>query len=184
MDTSVVLRPLAAYLLMAPGLWSTATSAAVPPIAYQYAAQAAEIPPEVLYAIALQESGLELRGRRRPWPWTLNVAGKSQYYSSRTQACAALQYAARRVKATRIDVGLAQLNLGYQRAHYSAPCELLSPAHNLTIAASILRRHRRAGEDWLPAIGRYHRPAGGPLATRYQRRVSEYLSRLQKGTLQ
>jgi hypothetical protein len=48
-------------------------------------------------------------------------------------------------------------------------------------------RHRRRdpegaahpGEDWLLAIGRYHRPAGGEPAARYRRSVSRHLARVQ-----
>ena len=35
------------------------------------------------------------------------------------------------------------------------------------------------GEDWLLAIGRYHRPAGGEPAARYRRSVSRHLARVQ-----
>jgi hypothetical protein len=51
-----------------------------PPPAYQVAAQQAGVPPPVLYAVALQESGARLRGRLIPWPWTLNVAGRAERY--------------------------------------------------------------------------------------------------------
>ncbi|HBP2253636.1 TPA: lytic transglycosylase domain-containing protein, partial [Pseudomonas aeruginosa] len=34
-------------------------------------------------------------------------------------------------------------------------------------------------EDWLLAIGRYHRPAGGEPAVRYRRSVSRHLARVQ-----
>lgn len=184
MDTPVVLRPWAICLLIASGLSPYSIAAQVPPSAYQQAAQAAGVPPAVLYAVALQESGIHLRGQRRPWPWTLNISGRSHYFSSRTEACLAIHQALTQVKPTRIDVGLAQLNIGYQRDHYSTPCELLTPYRNLTVAALILRQHRQTGEDWLPAIGRYHRPAGGPIAASYTRRVSEHLLRLQSGASQ
>ncbi|MBS0291022.1 MAG: lytic transglycosylase domain-containing protein, partial [Proteobacteria bacterium] len=36
-----------------------------------------------------------------------------------------------------------------------------------------------SGEDWLLAIGRYHRPAGGEPAARYRRSVSRHLARVQ-----
>ncbi|MBD3697620.1 hypothetical protein IE981_14840 [Klebsiella pneumoniae] len=57
--------------------------------------------------------------------------------------------------------------LGYQKHRYSHPCDLLDPYRNLAIAAEILREQHTPGEDWLLAIGRYHRPAGGapPRAT-------------------
>jgi len=158
--------------------WPTAHAQYTPPAAYQVAARQAGVPPTVLYAVALQESSIRMRGERVPWPWTLNIAGASRYYSTRAEACAALQHAQRRTPAKRIDVGIAQLNLGFQQRHYRHPCELLDPYRNLAVAATILREQRRSGEGWLPAIGRYHRPAGGAPAARYRRSVSAHLDRL------
>lgn len=47
----------------------------LPPPAYQLAAHNAGIPSTVLFAIAQRESGLRVRDRLLPWPWTLNIAG-------------------------------------------------------------------------------------------------------------
>ena len=65
---------------------------------------------------------------------------------------------------------------------YSDPCELLDPYRNLAIAATILREHHEPGEDWLLAVGRYHRPAGGDPAARYRRSVLQHLSQLREGS--
>ncbi|WP_261314199.1 transglycosylase SLT domain-containing protein [Burkholderia multivorans] len=150
----------------------------LPPPAYQLAAQQAGVPSPVLYAVALQESGAKLRGRLIPWPWTLNVAGQSERYATRAEACAGLRSALVRAPASRIDAGLGQVNLGYQSRRYSAPCDLLDPYRNLAIAADILREQHAPGEDWLLAIGRYHRPAGGVAAARYRRSVHQHLTRV------
>ena len=85
----------------------------------------------------------------------------------------------RRTPATRIDAGLGQINLGYHPQRYAQPCDLLDPYRNLAIAAEILREQHTPGEDWLLAIGRYHRPAGGEPAARYRRSVSRHLARVQ-----
>lgn len=150
----------------------------VPPPAYQLAAQRAGVPSTVLYAVALQESGARLNGRLIPWPWSLNVAGVSKRYNTRAEACTGLHQALRQVPATRIDAGLGQINLGYQRHRYRQPCDLLDPYVNLAIAAEILREQHTPGEDWLVAIGRYHRPAGGAPAARYRRSVDQHLARV------
>ena len=113
-----------------------------------------------------------------PWPWSLNVAGQSRRYATRAQACAGVRQALREVPPTRIDVGLGQINLGYQQHRYRQPCDLLDPYDNLRIAADILKEQHTPGEDWLLAVGRYHRPAGGAPAARYRRRVSQYLQRV------
>ncbi|WP_338807046.1 lytic transglycosylase domain-containing protein [Pseudomonas chlororaphis] len=151
----------------------------VPPPAYQLAAQRAGIPSPVLYAVALQESGLRRSGRVVPWPWTLNVAGESRRYATRAAACAGLLQALRVFPATRVDAGLGQINLGHQRHRYRQPCELLDPYYNLAQSADILREQHSPDEDWLLAIGRYHRPAGGEPAARYRRGVSRHLQRVQ-----
>ncbi len=174
-----LLRPLRVLPLVA-GLYASAASAQeVPPPAYQLAAQRAGIPSTVLYAVALQESGIRRNGRIVPWPWSLNVAGQSRRFTTRADACLGLQQAMRAAPHTRIDAGLGQINLGYHKHRVSGPCELLDPYRNLAIAAEILREQHSPGEDWLLAIGRYHRPAGGEPAARYRRSVSRHLARVQ-----
>ncbi|HCM5830623.1 transglycosylase SLT domain-containing protein [Klebsiella pneumoniae] len=150
----------------------------IPPPAYQLAAQHAGIPSIVLYAVALQESGVRRAERIVPWPWSLNVAGQSRRYASQALACADIRQALQNVPPTRIDVGLGQINLGWQKHRYRQPCELLDPYNNLAIAAQILKEQHTPGEDWLLAIGRYHRPAGGAPAARYRRSVSQHLKRV------
>ena len=167
-------------LVLAAALYVCATHAQeVPPPAYQLAAQRAGIPSTVLYAVALQESGVRRNGRIVPWPWSLNVAGQSHRYATRADACAGLQQAIRATPHTRIDAGLGQINLGYHQQRYSTACDLLDPYRNLAIAAEILHEQHTPGEDWLLAIGRYHRPAGGEAAARSRRSVSRHLARVQ-----
>ncbi len=151
----------------------------VPPPAYQLAAQRAGIPSTVLYAVALQESGIRRNGRLVPWPWSLNVAGQSRRYATRADACTALQQAMGSTPHTRIDAGLGQINLGYHQQRVTRACDLLDPYRNLAIAAEILKEQHTPGEGWLLAIGRYHRPAGGEPAARYRRSVSRHLARVQ-----
>ncbi|HFH3629321.1 TPA: transglycosylase SLT domain-containing protein [Pseudomonas aeruginosa] len=167
-------------LVIAAGLCACAAHAQeLPPPAYQLAAQRAGIPSTVLYAVALQESGIRRNGRIVPWPWSLNVAGQSRRYATRADACAGLQQAMRATPHTRIDAGLGQINLGYHQQRYASACDLLDPYRNLSIAAEILKDQHTTGEDWLLAIGRYHRPAGGEPAARYRRSVSRHLARVQ-----
>ena len=158
--------------------FGSALAGEIPPPAYQVAAQRAGIPSTVLYAVALQESGTRVGGRLVPWPWTLNVAGMPQRYATRAEACTGLHEALRRTPATRIDAGLGQINLGYHPQRYAQPCDLLDPYRNLAIAAEILREQHAECEDWLLAIGRYHRPAGGAPAARYRLSVGQHLARV------
>ncbi|MFP9019812.1 transglycosylase SLT domain-containing protein [Pseudomonas aeruginosa] len=179
MAAPAVAMPLRALVLTA-GLYAVAALAQeVPPPAYQLAAQRAGIPSTVLYAVALQESGIRRNGRLVPWPWSLNVAGQSRRFATRADACAGLQQAMRATPHTRMDAGLGQINLGYHKHRFTGACDLLDPYRNLAVAAEILKEQHTPGEDWLLAIGRYHRPAGGEPAARYRRSVSRHLARVQ-----
>ena len=126
--------------MLTAGLYAVAALAQeVPPPAYQLAAQRAGIPSTVLYAVALQESGIRRNGRLVPWPWSLNVAGQSRRFATRADACAGLQQAMRATPHTRIDAGLGQINLGYHKHRFTGACDLLDPYRNLAVAAEILK---------------------------------------------
>jgi hypothetical protein len=176
---STRLAGAACLLCLSIGTTPAQTAEALP-WAYRLAASEAGVPPAVLFAVALQESGVSLHGRRIPWPWTLNIAGQPHRFQTRESACASLHSALREVPPTRIDAGLGQINVGYQSHRFDDPCELLDPYRNLAIAATILHEHHVPGEDWLLAVGRYHRPAGGDPAARYRRGVHQHLSRLRE----
>lgn len=169
--------PRLSLLLLA--LLGSAQAREIPPAAYQQIARQAGIPAEVLYAVALQESALHLRGQLRPWPWTLNVAGQPMRFANHRTACQALHQALASTDSKRIDIGLAQINWGYHRQRFSSPCSALRPTLNLTVAAHLLREHHWHSGDWLLAAGRYHRPAGGTPAARYRAEVARHLARLQ-----
>ena len=96
-----------------------------PPSAYQQAASNAGIPASVLFAVALQESGTNIRGRLIPWPWTLNTEGVPHRFNRRAQACAALRRALSEHR--NIDVGLGQISVRYHGHRVREPCELLDP---------------------------------------------------------
>jgi hypothetical protein len=153
-------------------------SAEVPPPAYQSIAIPEGVPSEVLYAIALQESGTRVRGRTIPWPWTLNVAGTGYRFATRSDACLALRIAIVSVGPARVDVGLGQTNMHANGHRYTEPCEGLDPHKNLRVTAQILAEQKAISGSWIAAAGRYHRPAGGAPAARYRRAFTEHLSRV------
>ncbi|KTT64528.1 lytic transglycosylase [Pseudomonas oryzihabitans] len=163
---------------------TTGLAAETPPPAYQLAAYQAGIPSEVLYSVALQESGTRLRGHGQqlvPWPWTLNVAGAGYRFATRADACTALLVALRTVDAKRIDVGIAQINMGWNGHRFGrgvSPCEALNPYKNLEVAARMLAELRAEGGDWFSVAGRYHRPAGGAPAARYRELFAKHLRRV------
>ncbi|MDQ4351157.1 lytic transglycosylase domain-containing protein, partial [Pseudomonas aeruginosa] len=75
MAAPAVAAPVSQFLralVLSAGVYaSTPHAQEVPPPAYQLAAQRAGIPSTVLYAVALQESGIRRNGRIVPWPWSL-----------------------------------------------------------------------------------------------------------------
>ncbi|MFJ5299209.1 lytic transglycosylase domain-containing protein [Pseudomonas sp. NPDC088368] len=158
-----------------------ALAAELPPPAYQLAAYSAGIPSEVLYSVALQESGTYLRGHKGqlvPWPWTLNVAGASYRFATRADACSALLIAIAEVGPKRVDSGLGQINIGWNGHRFNDPCDSLNPYKNLSVASQILAEQHSAGGDWFAAAGRYHHPAGGVAAARYRKLFAKHLSRV------
>jgi soluble lytic murein transglycosylase-like protein len=187
MDSRLAGLAFAAFLLILG--WDTASAAAhahsgirrgaeIPP-AYESAARRAGISPTLLWAIALQESGV-LRGAREvPWPWTLNLAGTAARFTTRERACSALHRALEKISPRLIDVGLAQVNWGYHGSGFRSPCQLLDPYRNLEVACQFLVQLHRPDESWLQTAARYHRPAGGDEASRYASRLNRRLTSLE-----
>ncbi|MDR6680184.1 transglycosylase SLT domain-containing protein [Pseudomonas oryzihabitans] len=180
---ATMIKALGAGLLLQVAA-ATVLAAETPPPAYQLAAYQAGIPSEVLYSVALQESGTRLRGHGQqlvPWPWTLNVAGAGYRFATRADACTALLVALRTVDAKRVDVGLMQINMGWNGQRFGVgahPCTALDPYKNLKVGTDILAELRAEGGDWFSVAGRYHRPAGGAPAARYRQLFAKHLSRV------
>lgn len=153
------------------------------PVGYQRVAQAHLVPPESLYALALAESSVSLWRGKRPWPWTINVAGRGYRYATRLAAWRALQIFMLHTSLKKIDVGIAQVNLGWHGHRFYSSWQAFDPYTNLSAAADILRRcwERHPG-SWLEAAGCYHHPAGGQAATVYRRRMAQQLAMLLPGS--
>ncbi|WP_431064481.1 transglycosylase SLT domain-containing protein [Methylotuvimicrobium sp.] len=141
------------------------------PSSYQQIAHEYDIPPGVLYSVALQESRMRLRSRQiRPWPWTLNVAGVPRRYPTRIAAYKGLTfYLERGIRS--IDVGLMQVNWRYHQDKLGTPWQALDPHHNVRTGAKILASEYHETQDWFEAIGRYHSP--GP-SVQQKRRAKKY----------
>lgn len=166
-------RLLAGLLLLLPA--APATAQEDPWTACRRAILAAEprsgIPPGLLLAIALVESGRTdpRSGRFEPWPWALNVEGEGRMPASR--AAAAAEIAALRAEGRRsIDIGCMQVNLLHHPAAFPDPHAGLEPAANVRYAVAFLQDlHRRFG-NWAEAVANYHSADAGRGAT-YHRRV-------------
>ncbi|HEY2454475.1 MAG TPA: transglycosylase SLT domain-containing protein [Scandinavium sp.] len=149
------------------------------PAAYQQIAAAEYVPPESLYALAMVESARKSTWGALPWPWTINVAGKGYRYPSREAAGKALLGFMQRYPLRHIDVGIAQVNLGWNGQYFSSLKNVFDPYTNLHIAAQILRRcYTTSSGSWLRASGCYHHPAGGKAASRYITLVRHQIARV------
>ena len=130
-------------MAMAFGAAPSPSTAEVPAL-YREVAEAAEVPAQLLYALAAAESGAALNsGRYKPWPWTLNVAGQGSHFATHQAACEALTLALQETRV--VDVGITQLNVRWQPQLFGAgkrfphPCDALNPYANLEEAARLLR---------------------------------------------
>ena len=157
--------------------------AEVPPY-YARVASSHDVPPEVLYAIAIQESRPPagyFHGISKPWPWTLNCEGKPYFLASKSIAS---KYASTLLAAgLNCDIGLMQTNWKWQKHHFSSIDEALDPFSNISVAASILREWYDKHGSWGAAVGAYHSPANAERASAYTRRVKSHLVKLLEGDI-
>ncbi len=140
---------------------------------------------KVYYAVLTQESGLSTQHGFRPWPWSLNIAGKSRRYETRKAAYTALKQAVDS-GTTSVDIGAGQVNWRYHKKKLGSLWQSLEPYHNLKVSAQILRQeYERSGQkNWWIAVGRYHSPGQKPKqlarAKDYERRVKRRYRQIDK----
>lgn len=138
------------------------------PAEYHEIAAEARVPAELLYSLALAESSRRLKSGVHPWPWTINIAGKGYRYNTREEAWQALLQFIHKVPLKRIDVGITQVNLGWNGHLFPSFYDAFDPSTNLRVAAHILRScYETSLGSWIKAAGCYHHPAGGKHAANY-----------------
>ncbi|MCC3701656.1 transglycosylase SLT domain-containing protein [Rouxiella badensis] len=177
----LILLPIITGYLLLP----IASAAYSLPTGYRQVAMIYGVPPELLYVVALNESSALLTAGRLPWPWTINVAGKGYHYATRLEAWSALNNFLKSHPRKRIDVGISQINLGWNGHHFNSTWDAFDPYLNLKAAAVILRAcYSRNPGSWLNAAGCFHRPAGGLASKSYKTRVNNNLIILYAGHLE
>ncbi|OBW95825.1 lytic transglycosylase [Gallibacterium anatis] len=145
-----------------------------------------QVPSSLLYAIALNETGQKFTNKqiKQPYPYAINVSGKSYFYPSQTKACEALREFMSRYQLKNIDVGIAQVNLGWNGVRYfRSACDGFNVTSNLVAAAQILRDCYLERGNWLVASGCYHHPKGGYVAARYINNVKKHLSLISRSAV-
>jgi soluble lytic murein transglycosylase-like protein len=132
-----------------------------PPALCEAAAAAAEytarLPPRLLSAISLTETGRldAATGRLRPWPWSVDIDGAGQFFATREDAIAAVKAAqAQGVKS--IDVGCMQVNLMFHPDAFADLEQAFDPTTNARYAARFLNALYAVSHDWSHAIAAYH----------------------------
>lgn len=143
-------RPSAASGHQAPGSGLFAGTA------WERVAKSHGLDPNLLYAIALQESRrLSTDNLARPWPWTLNINGSARRFETRQELEEALQDLLNQGIRS-IDVGLMQVNLKHHANRVDNPLDLVDPETNIRVAASILKDSLASTSDYILGVGRYH----------------------------
>lgn len=129
------------------------------------------LPPNMLLAIGMVESGRAnpLTGAAAPWPWTVNVDGKGQYFASKQDAEAYVRLA-QTSGARDIDVGCFQVSLEYHPDAFGSLDEAFNPGTNAAYAGTYLTQLKTQTGSWNSAIADYH-SASPNLGLPYQRLV-------------
>jgi hypothetical protein len=115
------------------------------------------LPPGLVRAVALVESGRWLPEDRRSqaWPWTV-TAGRETFYLPTKQAALRKVEELQASGHSNIDVGCMQVNLGYHGDAFASLEEALDPASNIAYGAKFLKHLRVATRSWARATARYH----------------------------
>ncbi|MXP62562.1 lytic transglycosylase domain-containing protein [Roseomonas sp. M0104] len=163
---------LALGIALAPPARAAERDAALCRQAIATIAPGAGVPPGLLGAIALVESGRPdpATGRPVPWPWSYNVGGEGFAAPSKAAAVAAVEkLQAQGVRS--IDVGCMQVNLLYHPQAFGNLEEAFDPEGNTRYAVRFLRMLQARHSDWGSAVAHYH--SGEPeRGLAYSRRVA------------
>lgn len=137
-------KPVASYNLLAPQISNDDCSSAIANAEKKYS-----IPPHMLQAIAITESG---RGGK-PDPWAMNIKGRA-YYASGPQEV--VNIVASHGSSSSIDIGCTQINLRWHGHRFSDWRQLLDPVTNAEYAAYHLTELKREFGGWSKAVSAYH----------------------------
>ncbi len=135
------------------------------------------IPLAVLQAISLTETGRRRHGALRPWPWTVNMEGKGDWFGTREQALAHVEANFTR-GARSFDVGCFQLNFRWHGDAFRSIEEMFDPLANARYAAAFLAELHAELGNWSAAAGAYHSRTP-EYARRYRARFDTILAALE-----
>ena len=127
------------------------------------AAKRHALPPAILYAVALTETGKQ--GLLQPY--ALNIDGRSLFPESLNAAVATVA-TARANGAKFIDIGCMQVNLRFHGKNFESPAAMFDPRQNVDYAARFLKQLRIQEGSWTLAVARYNAgPNNNPAQKKY-----------------
>lgn len=134
------------------------------------------VPREVMLAITQVETRTKRGGQSGPWPWTVNVAGRGDWFDSRAAALLHAQQALAGGEKS-FDVGCFQLNYRWHGEHFASVDAMFDPGVSGDYAARFLKDLHAESGDWIAASGHYH--SRTPVhATRYRNLVATTIDRM------
>ncbi len=115
------------------------------------------LPHNLLYAVASVESGQWINEYKIaiPWPWTLNVEGRSYFFKSKDEAAHFLKKTISK-GIENVDIGCGQINWKHHGRHFKDPLLLLDPVYNIAYAAYFLVSNFTETKNWRKATALYH----------------------------
>ena len=134
-----------------------------------------DIPTGLLLGIGKAESGRIKNNEIVIWPWTINHAGKSLFFDTKSDA---LLYLTNHIssKFKNIDVGCMQINVKWHREHFKSFSSMIDPRTNIEYAAQFLTNLKMAHGSWEKAIKHYH-SSTSKLHTKYYAKVAKVWNR-------
>ena len=119
------------------------------------AAQTSDVPVDILLAVTRVETGRSDGSKINPWPWAINLDGKSHWFADADQAIAfADELLAQGIE--NFDVGCFQINLRWHGAEFTSLADVLDPQTNADYAARFLSDLYAEKGDWQQAVAAYH----------------------------
>lgn len=134
------------------------------------------VPPEVLHAVALTETGRKSNGRIRPYPWAINREGKGYWFKTREEAIAFARESLTEGRKS-FDVGCVQINYRWHGFAFPSLEDMFDPQWTATYAAQFLRTLYEERGSWSEAAGAYH-SLSPDLAAIYRERFDRILAGL------
>lgn len=139
------------------------------------------IPPEVLHAVALTETGRNQNGKMRPWPWAINREGKGFWFKNQEEALAFARESLAEGRES-FDVGCVQINYRWHGHAFPSLEQMFDPEYTATYAAQFLRNLYEERGSWSEAAGAYHSLTPDKAAI-YRIRFDQVLAGLEPGAL-